>query len=43
MDTLDMIGTIVQLGPDGNVDSFTYTPRQIVITSGCPLCGSDIN
>jgi hypothetical protein len=42
LDTLDMIGTAIQLGLDGTADSFTYTPRQIIITSGCPFCGADI-
>lgn len=41
LDMLNMVGTAIQLGPDGNADPFTYTPRQIVITAGCPLCGSD--
>ena len=43
LDTLDMPGVMIALDAKGNADSFTYTPRQIVITSGCPLCGSEQN
>lgn len=41
LDKLDMQGTVIQNDPNGNADSFTYTPRKTVITGGCPFCGSD--
>jgi hypothetical protein len=41
LDTLNMVGTVIQLGIDGKADSFTYTPRQVTIIRGCPLCGND--
>ena len=41
LDKLDMMGTVIQLGPDGEADPFTYTPRKISIVGGCPFCGSE--
>lgn len=40
VDLFGSMGTAIQLDPDGNADPFTYTPRKVVITGGCPFCGS---
>jgi hypothetical protein len=31
---------LLQLGPDGQPDSFTYTPRQAYAVQGCWNCGT---
>jgi hypothetical protein len=39
IDPSGSIGTILELGADGNPITAYYTPRKSQAVSGCPLCG----
>jgi hypothetical protein len=38
-DTLNMVGTLIANGPDGNPVTDYYSPRIPQVSRGCPLCG----
>lgn len=40
MDTLGMVGPIIENGPDGDPVTDSYSPRVPQVARGCPLCGA---
>ena len=40
MDEIDMVGTMLQNGPDGLPVTDYYTPRICKPAKGCPMCGT---